>query len=149
MGDSIQIRFAKREDLQAIRQLVIELAIFEEAPNAVKATNLDYEMAFDSKLISMLVAEDQGVIKGMTLFYDTFSTWRGKMLYLEDFVVSQKYRNQGIGSQLFKATISEAKARHCKMIKWQVIDWNEGAIKFYKEKGATIEKEWWNGKIIF
>ena len=149
MGDSIQIRFAKKEDLQAIRQLVIELAIFEKVPNAVKATDFDYEEAYVSNLITMLIAEDQGVIKGMTLFYDTFSTWIGKMLYLEDFVVSQKYRNQGIGSLLFDATIKEAKARNCKMIKWQVLDWNSGAVKFYEEKGATIEKEWWNGKIIF
>ena len=149
MVDSIQIRFAKRGDLQAIRQLVIELAIFEKEPDAVKATDKDYEMAFESNLISMLVAEDQGVIKGMTLFYDTFSTWRGKMLYLEDFVVSQKYRNQGIGSLLFNATIAEAKARDCKMIKWQVLDWNTGAVRFYERNKATIEKEWWNVKIIF
>lgn len=150
MGISeVQIRFAEKQDLQAIRELVMELAIFEKAPEQVTATLEDYKNGFESGLISMLVAEMDNKIVGMTLFYDTFSTWRGKMLYLEDFVVSEAYRSHNIGSQLFDATMQEAKDRGCVMMKWQVLDWNSGAIKFYERKGATIEKEWWNGKIIF
>jgi len=149
----IQIRFAKKEDIQAIRELVMELAIYEKEPESVTATQDDYEKAFSDGLISMLVAEmkidGNFIIVGMTLYYDTFSTWRGKMLYLEDFVVSEKYRGHGIGAQLFNATLKEAKDRACVMMKWQVLDWNTGAVKFYEQKGATIEKEWWNGKIIF
>jgi GNAT superfamily N-acetyltransferase len=145
----IQIRFAKKTDLQAIRELVMELAVFEKAPEAVTATDVDYEKAFASGLITMFVAEVDHSIVGMTLFYDTFSTWKGKMLYLEDFVVKEDYRSKGIGDRLFDATLQEAKDRKCKMMKWQVLDWNKGAVKFYKRKQAEIETEWWNGKIIF
>lgn len=147
--DSIQIRFAKKGDIQAIRDLVMELAIFEKSPESVTATAEDYDSAFDSGLISMLVAEKDSQIVGMTLYYDTFSTWRGKMLYLEDFVVKEAYRGHGIGDMLFDATVAEAKNRKCTMMKWQVLDWNTGAVKFYKRKQAEIETEWWNGKIIF
>ena len=109
----------------------------------------DYERAFDDGLISMLVAENENAIVGMTLFYDTFSTWKGKMLYLEDFVVKAKFRSLGIGSLLFDATLTEAKKRGCALMKWQVLDWNTEATKFYIRKKAEIEKEWWNGRIIF
>lgn len=149
MIKDIQIRFAEKADLQAIRELVMELAIFEKSPESVTATDKDYEMAFDTGLISMLVAEKDNNIVGMTLYYDTFSTWRGKMLYLEDFVVKEAFRAQGIGDLLFDATVAEAKNRKCTMMKWQVLDWNSGAVKFYERKKAEIEKEWWNGKIIF
>jgi len=147
--DNINIRAAKREDLEKIRQLVVELAVFEKEPDAVKATLFDYEAAFDSDLISSIVAEDGLDIIGMTLFYDTFSTWRGKMLYLEDFYVQPTSRGKGVGLALFDAVLNEAKARNCNMMKWQVLDWNKGAIDFYEKKGATIEKDWYNGKIIF
>ncbi len=149
MNRNIEIRFAQKQDLAAIRGLVVELAIFEKEPDAVTATLEDYSIAFDTGLISMLVAESDGEMIGMTLFYDTFSTWKGKMLYLEDFVVKESYRSQGIGDLLFDATVKEAIARNCKLMKWQVLDWNTGAQKFYERKKATIEKEWWNGKIIF
>jgi len=149
MSKEIQIKFAQPTDLESIRGLVVELAIFEKEPNAVTATKEDYISAFKTGLISIIVAEIENEIVGMTLFYDTFSTWKGKMLYLEDFVVKEAYRSQGIGDLLFDATLSEAKKRGCALMKWQVLDWNEGATKFYLRKGSTIEKEWWNGKIVF
>ena len=71
------------------------------------------------------------------------------MLYLEDFIVDESQRNLGIGKSLFDAYISRARELGCALAKWQVLDWNEGAIRFYQRNGATIEKEWWNGKIIF
>ena len=143
------IRFAESADLEAIRGLVIELAIFEKEPDAVLATNDDYLKAFESGLIKVLVAEIADQIVGMALFYDTFSTWKGKMLYLEDFVVKEKHRSEGIGKALFDATLAYAKESGCKLMKWQVLDWNEKAIKFYEREGAMIEREWWNGKIVF
>ena len=79
----------------------------------------------------------------------TFSTWKGRMMYLEDFVVNPEYRGQGIGQQLFDSFIAEAKAQDCNLVKWQVLDWNEPAVRFYERNKATIEKEWWNGKIVF
>lgn len=147
MREKIKIRFAEIADLEAIRALVTELAIFEKAPKAVTASLEDYQEAFESGLISMLIAEENSEIRGMTLFYDTFSTWKGRMLYLEDFVVSEQHRNKGIGDLLFDATIDIAMKRGCRLMKWQVLDWNTKATKFYERKGATIEKEWWNGKI--
>lgn len=148
MGE-ITLRKAKREDLFDIRQLVVELAVFEKEPNAVHATLEDYQKAFDSDLITCIIAEEDSKTIGMTLFYDTFSTWRGKMLYLEDFYVQPTYRGKGVGSKLFDAVVEEAKATGCTMMKWQVLDWNTKAIDFYLAKGSTIEKEWYNGKIIF
>ena len=143
------IRLAERADLESIRELVIELAIYEKEPQAVTATLEDYQGAYDSGLIKSFIAESDGNIVGMTLFYDTYSTWKGKMLYLEDFVVKASHRRSGIGQLLFDATVNYAKQTKCKLIKWQVLDWNQLALDFYEKKGATIEKEWWNGKIIF
>lgn len=146
---NVTLRKANEADLAAIRDLVIELAIFEKAPHAVTSSLEDYVKAFDTGLISCIVAEYNNEIVGMTLFYDTFSTWKGKMLYLEDFYVKPSMRGRSIGSQLFDAVVNEAKITDCKMIKWQVLDWNVKAIEFYRAKGATIEVDWFNGKIIF
>ena len=143
------IRKAQREDLEGIYGLVKELAEFEKEGDAVKSSREDYEKAFDEDLIRAHVAEIDGKIVGMALYYMTFSTWRGHMLYLEDFCVTEQYRSRGIGQKLFEAYINEAKERGCKMVKWEVLDWNERAIKFYKRNNATIEKHWWDGKIIF
>ena len=149
MLEKINIRFAEYTDLESIRELVVELAIFEKEPEAVKAVLVDYQRAFDDNLISMIVAEYDGQIIGMTLFYNTFSTWLGKMLYMEDFVVKADFRGKKVGKSLFDATINEAKARSCKLIKWQVLDWNKDASRFYQKHGAEIETNWWNCKIIF
>ena len=149
--DSCQIiiRKATPDDLSAIYNLVIELAIYEKEPDAVTTTLDDYHHAFNSDLIKPLVAESNGEILGMTISYLTFSTWRGRMLYLEDFVISEKHRRKGIGDLLFDAVIQQAHDLDCRMVKWQVLDWNTPAVNFYRKKKATIEKEWWNGKIIF
>lgn len=143
------IRKAKYEDLKAVYDLVVELAVYEKEPNAVKSTLAQYQDAFNKNRINILVAEDEGIIKGMTLFYWTFSTWRGPMMYLEDFVVSERYRGQGIGQILFDAFIKSSKDDQVTMVKWQVLDWNLPAIKFYEKNKATIEKNWLNAKIIF
>lgn len=145
----VKILFASQSDLPDILNLVTELAIFEKEPNAVTATIEDYIKAFETELISAFVAKVDNQTVGMALFYDTFSTWKGKMLYLEDFYVQPHFRNLKIGSMLFDKVIQEAKDRGCKLIKWQVLDWNEKAISFYKKKNAIIEDEWYNGKIIF
>lgn len=145
----MKLRKAIYEDLPSIYNLVVELAIFEKEPDAVKATLQDYQEHHKNGLIDIIVAEDEGAIIGMALYYDTFSTWRGKMLYLEDFVVNHAYRGKGVGSLIYDEFIEEAKRRKCTMVKWQVLDWNDGAVRFYEQKGATIEKGWWNVKVIF
>jgi len=143
---NIEIRKAKREDLTAILGLVVELAIFEKEPDAVTATLEDYQKAWDTQLIDAIVATDGETVIGTALFYDTFSTWKGKMLYLEDFVVKESYRGHGIGKLIYDRLFQEAEERKSILVKWQVLDWNEGAVRFYERQGATVEKEWWNVK---
>jgi len=145
----IKVRKANREDLQAVLNLVIELAIYEKEPDAVTASLADYQLAFDERRIQVLVAADEGQIIGMALYYLTFSTWKGKMMYLEDFVVNEKYRRTGVGELIWEALQEDAKNQKCILLKWQVLDWNEPAVNFYRKQNATIETEWWNGKIYF
>ena len=143
------IRQAKINDFEAIYDLVKELAEYENEPDAVTSKLEDYVHAFSKNDIYVLVAEKEDEIIGMALYYKSFSTWKGPMMYLEDFVVKSNARRKGIGQQLFDAFLQDSKDRGAIMVKWQVLDWNELAINFYKKNGATIEKEWLNGKIIF
>ena len=144
------IRPATIEDLPAIHALVGELAEFEKELPAFTASLADYQKDFAANIFQGHVAENAtGEVVGMALYYITYSTWKGRMLYLEDFVVKQSERGKGIGQQLFQAFLDEAHRRACKMVKWQVLDWNTPAIKFYELQGATIESNWYNGKIIF
>lgn len=146
---NIQIRKATLQDIPEIHGLVKELAIYENKPEAVTASITDYQRDFLKEEWDSIVAEDDGEIIGITIFYNTYSTWKGLMFYLEDFVVKEPYRRTGVGQLLWDAILQEAKDRNCVMMKWQVLDWNKPALKFYKKNGATIEKGWWNGKIFF
>ena len=145
----ITVRKAKHTDLPAIYGLVKELAVFENEPEAVTATLSDYQKNFDQNVFDALVAEKNGEVVGTTIYYMTWSTWKGRMLYLEDFVIDQPFRRQGIGQLLFDEFLKEAKKLDAVMVKWQVLDWNEPAILFYKKNKAIIEKGWWNVKIFF
>ncbi|MEM9837303.1 MAG: GNAT family N-acetyltransferase [Bacteroidota bacterium] len=146
----LTIRPAIAADLPAIHGLVADLAEFEKEAAAFTTSLATYQEQFAAGTFQAHVAETSpGDIVGMTLYYLTFSTWKGRMLYLEDFVVKEDYRGQGIGQQLFAAFIEEAKRQQCTMVKWQVLDWNTPAVNFYELQGATIEKNWWNAKIIF
>ncbi len=145
----LNIRKATPADLPSILSLVQDLATFEKEPEAVTTDLAHYELNFEEGLFDAFVAESNQEIVGMCLYYPTFSTWKGKMLYLEDFIVKESHRNRGIGGQLFQCFIQTAYATGCKLAKWQVLDWNVEAIRFYEDQGATIEKGWYNGKIIF
>lgn len=142
-------RKATENDISAIHNLVKELASFEKEEDAVKVNSDYYLECFQEGVFQAIVAEVEGKVVGMTLFYMCFSTWKGKMMYLEDFVVLPTHRNLGIGKGLWDAWIATSKKQGAKMVKWQVLDWNSDAIRFYERQGATIEKQWWNGKIIF
>lgn len=144
-----KIRKGKPEDIAGVFSLVQELAEFEEAPDEVITTEEEYLGLFAEGLFDFIVAESQDEIVGIALFYFTFSTWKGKMMYLEDFVVRQLHRRIGIGKALFEGVIDEAKKTDCALMKWQVLDWNEKATRFYEKYDATLEKNWWNGKIYF
>ncbi len=143
------IRKADTNDLKAIYDLVVELAVYENEPNAVTATLADYEKNFNAQVFQTIVAEHNGKVIGTCIYYITWSTWKGRMVYLEDFVVTEAYRKQGVGQLLFDQFLVEAKEMNATMVKWQVLDWNEPAIRFYEKNQAIIEKEWWNVKIIF
>lgn len=149
MIDNVKIRKATVDDMDAVFNLVNELAIFENEPDAVKVDVEYYKSSFEQGIFQVLLAEIGSEIAGIALFYVTFSTWKGKMIYLEDFVVKDTFRSQGIGQKLWDSWIDESKKQNAKLVKWQVLDWNVNATRFYERNGATIEKEWWNGKIIF
>lgn len=144
-----KIRKIQRSDIPAMLTLVRELAEFEKEPAAVTVTEQDYYEDFDAKIYDGHIAVQNEQIVGMVIYYMTYSTWKGRMLYLEDFVVTQGHRNKGLGQQLFDTFVKEAKKQKAKLVKWQVLDWNKDAIRFYKRQGAEIEKQWYNGKIIF
>lgn len=142
------IRKGEKKDLPNILDLVLELAVFENEPNAVSATLSDYQISLADNTFEFQVAEADGKIIGLILYYMCFSTWKGKMLYLEDFVVTQSWRRKGVGQALFKAFIEASLAKKAALSKWQVLDWNESAINFYKKQGSVIEAEWLNCKIF-
>ena len=144
---NITIRKAERKDLSAILGLVTELAVFEKEPEAVTASLEDYQKAFDKGLIFGHVACLDSEVVGMTLCYEAWSTWKGKMMYLDDFYVKQDHRSKGIGDMLFNALVQDSKDRNCILIKWQVLDWNTEAMRFYERKNAEIETNWYNVKL--
>jgi GNAT superfamily N-acetyltransferase len=150
MKKNITIRSAIEADIPAIHALVYELAVYENAPEAHIATIDDYVQDFKASVFEAHVAvdEDTQAIVGMIFYYMAYSTWKGKMLYLEDFVVTESYRQYGVGQKLFDTFLEVARHKECILVKWQVLDWNEPAVKFYEKNQAIIEKEWWNGKIF-
>lgn len=141
------IRRAKRGDETQIMGLVHELALYEKAPEEV--INTPEQLAidlFDDKICDCFVYELDGAIRGIALYYISYSTWRGRCLYLEDLYIQPAYRRGGIGRILFQKLIDEAKTLKVKRMDWQVLDWNEPAIKFYESIGATLDPEWINGR---
>ena len=94
-----------------------------------------------------LVAEDDDKVIGISFFFIRYSTWKGKFLFLEDFVLKESYRGKGVGALLFEKTIKIALEMKAKGMTWQVLDWNEPAINFYKKYNAQIDDQWLNGKL--
>jgi GNAT superfamily N-acetyltransferase len=143
---NISIRKAVREDCTRILSLVKELAVYEKAPNEVTVTLEHFEQSgFGSRPVWWaFVAEVDGHIEGFALFYIRFSTWKGQRMYLEDFYVSEEHRGKGLGKLLFDRLIKEARRRKLNGIQWQVLEWNEPAINFYKKYNAVMDGEWLN-----
>ena len=146
MTNKVLIRPATESDIPGIHALVYELAVYEKEPEAVFTTPEEYLEDFRNGLFESHVAEMEGKVVGMTLFFMMYSSWKGKMLYLDDFVVNEQYRRFGVGQKLYDAFIEEGRRRSCRLVKWQVLGWNEPAIKFYEKNEAIIEKGWWNVK---
>ena len=146
----MQIRAAKPGDEQAIFSLIKELALYEKAPEQVSnsAEQLSQDL-FKSFICEAIVAEENKEIVGFALFYTAYSTWKGKILYLEDFYVQENYRKNGVGNLLFEKVVEIAKEKKVKRMDWQVLEWNKLALDFYDKKGAELSAEWINGRLYF
>ncbi|MEO6328359.1 MAG: GNAT family N-acetyltransferase [Ginsengibacter sp.] len=148
----IQIRSAVREDCGRLMELINQLAVYEKAPEQVIVTPEHFEESgFGEKPVWWgFVAEVNGVVEGFALYYVRYSTWKGQRMYLEDFLVSEELRGMGIGKLLFDRVIEEGKEKKFSGMVWQVLDWNEPAINFYKKyKGVDIDAGWLNCSINF
>lgn len=138
----LTIRTATRSDAATLLGLVRALAAYERAPDAVVATEADFVRGLGTEM-DALVAEDGGVTVGFALFFPTWSTWRGKPgLHLEDLFVVPEARGRGIGTALLSAVAAEAVRRGCARLDWEVLDWNEPALAFYRTLGASARADW-------
>lgn len=143
---NISIRRGGPADLPQVFALIQELAVYEKAPDEVTNTLADlYEDGFGpNPIFEFLVAEAADKIIGLCLYYRAYSTWKGKMLYLEDLVVTETYRRYGVGKKLFDAFARRGLELKVKRLKWQVLEWNESAITFYRKLNANLDTEWIN-----
>lgn len=144
---SIIIRKAVQADCERMMELIEELAIYEKAPEAITvAFDHFVESGFGAQPVWWaIVAEVDGKVQGFALYYIRYSTWKGQRMYLEDLLVTETLRGQGIGKLLFEALFAEARHKNLKGISWQVLDWNEPAINFYKKlDGVQFDGEWVN-----
>jgi GNAT superfamily N-acetyltransferase len=144
--NSITVRQGRKEDLPRVLDLVKELAEFEHAPHEVINTvDLMEKDGFGpNPIFGFFVCENAKGIVGLSLYYWRYSTWKGKRLYLEDIIVTESERGQGIGKLLFDRTMGKALEENCSGMMWQVLDWNEPAINFYKKYGTNLSQEWIN-----
>jgi len=137
-----KIRKTKKEDLSAVLTLIKELAIFEKELNSVEINLEDLTNDFSDGLFDCLIAEKQGSIIGIALYYNRYSTWKGKTIHLEDLIVTKSERGIGVGKALLNELVLLAKSSNIRRVEWNVLDWNKKAIDFYENVGATILKNW-------
>jgi GNAT superfamily N-acetyltransferase len=141
---SFIIREGQEKDVQAVLYLIIELAVFEKEPDAVEITVDDLLRDGFSKepKFKLFVAIESGLVIGIALFYERYSTWKGKTIHLEDLMVTKSKRKIGAGKALYTAVLKYAHQHHFNRVAWEVIDWNVNAINFYKSTGAIYLKDW-------
>ncbi|HNQ68678.1 MAG TPA: GNAT family N-acetyltransferase [Bacteroidales bacterium] len=134
---------ATKSDFSYILEMIKELALFEKAPE--KVINTTEQMVEEQELFKCLIVKNKNTeIIGFALYFFAYFTWVGKSLYLDDLYVKPEYRSKGIGSSLLNEIFKIAKKENCKRLRWQVLNWNEDAIKLYKKSGAIIDNEWSN-----
>lgn len=138
------IRFATKEDMTSVHQLITELAVFEKEPNAVEVSieDLERDGFSDQPAFRAYVAEKGNKILGMALFYERYSTWVGKIIHLEDLIVTESARGTGIGKALYTELLAFSAENEVKRVTWEVLDWNKHAIDFYESTGAMILEGW-------
>jgi len=142
----IEIRDGVKQDLPRVLELIKELAKYERALNEVTNTldMLEADGFGSNPVYGFFVAGEANDIHGIALYYYRYSTWKGKRLYLEDIVVTQNQRGKGIGKLLFEATMKKVIDENCTGMMWQVLDWNQSAIDFYKRYHTRFDNEWIN-----
>jgi GNAT superfamily N-acetyltransferase len=140
------VRRAVKEDCPRLMELVHELAEYEKAPQEVTVTPEHFEESgFGPKPVWWaFVVEADGIIEGFALYYIRYSTWKGQRLYLEDLLVTEKMRGKGLGKLLMDRIIEEAKEKKFSGMMWQVLEWNEPAINFYKKYKTNFGADWLN-----
>ncbi|MGB5322763.1 N-acetyltransferase family protein [Lutimonas sp.] len=140
----IILREGQKSDMRAVLFLIKELASFEKEADAVELSVEDLERdGFGAHpLFKVFVAERIGEIAGMALFYERYSTWKGRSIHLEDLIVKQEYRGEGIGKALYTKVLTYAHQQKLKRVSWEVLDWNKVAIDFYNSTGAKILDSW-------
>ncbi|QEC40479.1 GNAT family N-acetyltransferase [Pseudobacter ginsenosidimutans] len=145
------VRRAVKADCPRLMQLVVELAVFEKEPDAVTVSPQHFEQSGfgDNPVWWAFVAtttDPSGVetIHGFALYYIRYSTWKGQRLYLEDLIVTEEMRGKGLGKLLFDRVLQETREKKFSGMVWQVLDWNEPAIDFYKKYGAKLDQGWIN-----
>jgi GNAT superfamily N-acetyltransferase len=144
---SFILRDSTVNDVDDIMRLIKELAIFEKAEDKVTVTREEIINDGFGKLpmFKVIVAESSGGdLVGLCFYYVKYSTWRGKGYYLDDLVVTESYRNKGVGSSLLKELVRRANQYGMHFVQWQVLDWNVDAMRFYKRMGASLDAEWVN-----
>jgi GNAT superfamily N-acetyltransferase len=143
---SVIIRVALKEDCKRLLELINELAVYEKAPNEVTVSLEEFESAgFGINPVwKAFVAELDGIILGFGLYYVRYSTWKGCRMYLEDLLITENMRGKGLGTMILNRLIEEAKEKNLKGMTWQVLDWNEPAINFYKKYKAEFDSGWIN-----
>ncbi len=141
---SFIIREGQKQDVKAVLDLITELAVFEKEPDAVEITVEDLlkDGFSDNPKFKLFVAEENAVVIGIALFYERYSTWKGKSIHLEDLMVTQSKRKIGAGKALYTAVLKYAHDHNFNRVAWEVIDWNTNAINFYKSTGATYLSDW-------
>ena len=151
----INIRRAVKADAPRMMELINELAVYEKAPDEV-TVSMDHfvESGFGPHPVwwafvaESINEQNQPFIHGFALYYIRYSTWKGQRMYLEDLIVTQASRGKGIGAMLMEKLIEEAKEKKFSGIMWQVLEWNEPAINFYKKYyNASFDAEWINCSI--
>jgi GNAT superfamily N-acetyltransferase len=138
------IRKATKYDMASVLDLITELAVFEREPEAVVVTvdDLRRDGFGDDPLFYAFVAEHDGIIVGMALYYYRYSTWKGKTIHLEDLIVTANMRGSGLGFALYNEVIRQGKRDNVRRIEWNVLDWNTPAIDFYEKSGAKVLVDW-------
>jgi GNAT superfamily N-acetyltransferase len=147
----IQLRKALATDVPEMLRLVMELAIYEKAPEQV--TNTEARMLEEgfgeNPAFGCILAEEETKIVGLAIYYYRYSTWKGKRIYLEDLIVTESQRGKGTGKLLFDSVIEIGKETNCSGMMWQVLDWNEPAINFYKNYPTRFDEGWLNAHLDF